>query len=118
MGTFKCDYGHVIHDSLYPCPSVGYLLWQPEDNSQSEERHRAVTDFLQAVGSGRKAEWLRGYFGDEYPSDLNDASAIDDIYSKVSLDKGHYVYQCPTWERLYVQKRVFGNEWDCFEKAG
>ena len=84
----------------------------------SDETNSAITDFLRAMAGGRKAEWVRDYFGESYPADLSDADVIDDIYTKVSHDKGRFVYQCPECGRLYVQKQGFANEWDCFEKVG
>ena len=118
MGKFSCHCGYVIHDSVYPCASSGSLLWEPEFETASGEINNAVTDFLLAATGGRKADWVRSYFGEGYPSDLSDADVIDDIYTKVSHDKGRSVYQCPACGRLYVKKQGFANEWDCFEKSG
>ncbi len=92
-------------------------MWEPELESLSEETHRDLTSFLHAVGTGRRSDWVRGHFGEDYPLNLSDAEVIDDIYSKVSDDKGRSIYQCPKCARLYVQKQLFTNEWDCFEKA-
>jgi hypothetical protein len=118
MGKFACRCGYVIHDSSYPCVSSGSLLWEPELETASGEINNTVTDFLRAAAGGRKAEWVRSYFGESYPADLSDADVIDDIYSKISHDKGRPVYQCMKCKRLYVRKQGAANEWDCFEKAG
>jgi len=92
-------------------------MWESETAAVSEETRSAVPDFLQSVAGGRKAEWVHSYFGERYPADVSDADVIDEIYSKASHDKGRTFYQCPECGRLYVQKQIFTNEWDCFVKG-
>lgn len=116
MGKFACHCGYVISDVVCPCPMSGDLLWDPEKDWLGTEVQRVVTDFLFAVENNQREIWIRNYFGDVYPLDLNLAMVIDDIYSKVSNEKGRRVYQCPECERLYVQKEFYTNEWICFEK--
>ena len=76
-------------------------MWEPELEAASGEINSAVTDFLSATAGGRKADWVRSYFGEGYPADLSDADVVDDIYTKVSHGRGRSVYQCPACGRLY-----------------
>ena len=93
-------------------------MWQPELDSQSDEAYRLVTDYLQAVSIGRKGEWLAENFPGLYPSEPLDTDVIHNIYSDVWLGAAsHVIYQCPECQRLYVQKKAFENDWECYEKA-
>lgn len=83
---------------------------------QSEKTTNDVKEFFTAFENKRNEEWLRNYFGDTYPLNLDAALVIDDIYTKVSNNQGHSVYQCPECERIYLQKEFYSDEWTCFEK--
>lgn len=116
MGKFACHCGYVISDSS-TCPFLGSLRWSPEDDYLSDKSIENVRDFLQAITDGKKDEWIKNYFGDIYPTDMETAEIIDDIYMNVSNEKGHMVYQCPECERIYLQKEYYTDEWICYEKS-
>ena len=116
MGRFYCHCGYVISDVESPCPMAGELRWEPELDWRDTEVQRIVSDFLTAVENKQSEIWIRNYFGDEYPLDSSLAEVIDDIYLRVSNERGRSVYQCPECERLYLQKEFYADEWTCFEK--
>jgi len=117
MGTFTCDCGYVIRDSEYPCPAAGQLIWDAEQAAKNDEAYSALTDYFRAAGEGRKAEWVRDYFGERYPINLPDADVVREIYRKISFNKGRNFYRCPECEGLYVQKQLFTNEWESFVRV-
>ena len=117
MGSFTCHCGYIIRDTVCPCPPSGTLMWEPEHDALGETALKDVESFLNALRDGTRDEWVRNYFLTGYPLDVSDAMVIDDIYSRASDNKGKSVYQCPECERLYLQKRLYENEWSCFEKA-
>ena len=116
MGKFPCHCGYVISDSSSPCPFSGELRWEHETDYITEKSIETVKDFLQAVENGKRDEWIRKYFFDIYPLDLDIAEIIDDIYTDVSNEKGRRVYKCPECERIYLQKEFYTDEWICYEK--
>ena len=117
MGTVRLDCGHVIPEASYPCPSAGRLLWESEDELQSERARRAVAEFLEAAGRGRGEEWARRHFGEDYPPAECEAEVIGDIYAVAFEGRALGVYLCPDCGSLYVRRRPCGGGWDRFERV-
>jgi hypothetical protein len=105
----------VIKDTIYPCPEAGDLKWQPESERASQDAFDSLKEFLVAVNTGKKAEWLANFFSGKYP-EVDMASAIVDIFSRYERREGRSVFRCPECERLYVQKEYRSDEYECFEK--
>jgi hypothetical protein len=137
--SYRCLCGHVIRDTVYPCPETGDLKWQPEWERASEDSSVALKGFFAAIENGTKDEWLMKFFdksghslvletigldGTRTTSEIGKnfyltsemATIVTDIISRYDHREGHSVFRCPECDRLYVQKEYCSNEYDCYEK--
>jgi hypothetical protein len=121
MGKFACRCGYIISDSVYPCPLVGRLKWQPETENESQERNIDVKDFLAALDKGTDKDWVKNYFAGRYfelyPHQITIGDVINDIASRAEHKEGRCVYRCPECERVYIQREFYTDDWTCYKKV-
>ena len=116
MGKFKCHCGYVISDSVSPCPHAGDLHWDPENDASESKFVEAVDSYFAAVKRGEGDEWIDKYFALGYAKiELSIGELVSDIRTKADQSYGRGVLQCTECNRIYIQKKVFVNEWDCYE---
>ena len=115
MGKLKCHCGYLISDSIYPCPNVGELKWQPESEADSQELSTQIDSFFEAIENNSKESWLETFFSSEYPKDLSVGMIVHDVFAKISNERGHSSYQCPECMRIYLQNQFYSDEYVCYE---
>lgn len=101
MSKMSCRCGHVISDTLIPCPTEGWLL---RDQDQDLYYDGASADFFRALGAGRRAEWLAEFFGPQYPVNGSDESVLNDILCCRKRSLFLSVAECERCGRLWVQR--------------
>jgi hypothetical protein len=100
----RCECGYVISDTSDNLPYKCGLL---PDNGYWENVHepivRGIVDFVKAIATGKRDEWLSKHFGAGYPRDLDDESVISDfLAARMSL--GPTAYQCTNCGMILIPK--------------
>ena len=100
----RCDCGDVISDTTNSLPYKCDLL---PDDGYWENIHepivKGMVEFVSAIATGKRDEWLDKYFGTGYPRDVNDESVVSDfIGARMSL--GPTAYQCTTCGMILIPK--------------
>jgi hypothetical protein len=62
MSTMACRCGRVIRDTVYPCPTEGWLLREQDQERFQEAVGRDIAAFFAAVYSGCRDAWIREFF--------------------------------------------------------
>jgi hypothetical protein len=101
MSKLACLCGNQISDSRYPSATEGQLVAQQDDEKSPAVAN--VASFIAALLSGRKQEWVRGFFLKGYPEDLSDESIISDILWRSESEAKMRVAECENCGRLWVQ---------------
>ena len=101
----RCDCGHIIRDQTDSMPYKCDLL--PDDgywDNIHEPFIKAVVDYARSVASGDRDGWISRHFGDEYPRDLDDESALSDLLSAL-MSRAPTAYQCTECGNVLIPKR-------------
>jgi hypothetical protein len=102
MSKLGCICGHVIRDQTDFIPYKARFL-----RDQDDESHAAyievVNTFIEAIKTGKRAQWITNHFSAGYPSDLSDANIISDIISQYDVNFQGDLYQCENCGRVKIQ---------------
>jgi hypothetical protein len=112
MATFTCWCGHTIRENSSP-QDAGEILWgHTEEFYQSIAQ--AVQGFYDARESGKASEWLREFFGLQYPSNANISEVVQDVILAESMKFGSGIYRCPKCRRVHIHIAGSENQWESF----
>lgn len=102
MSKLGCICGHVIRDQT---DFIAYKARFVRD--QDDENYHTYTNdvaaFIEAIKADKRAEWIRNYFSNSYPTATSDAHIINDIIMKYELKFESILYQCVNCGRVKIQ---------------
>jgi hypothetical protein len=103
MSKIKCECGHVIVDQTDNLNYKGYILPDSQVEKLSIVLTESIDSLIEAIKSGKRAEWIRENFGKEYPGDLNDSSMIHDLMTHQLVNTTQDIYECVNCRRILIQ---------------
>ena len=111
MSKMACLCGGTISDTLYPCPTEGWILRNQDQEPYYDGTSKDIAAFFAAIQAGRRNEWIAEYFSPQYLHDVSDEGIVYDIifYHKRQLVLS--VAECEHCGRLWVQRRPGVNEY-------
>lgn len=96
----QCKCGHIIVDQTDFLPYKGHIL--PDAELESFESVPAeIVDFMEAIRSDRRSEWIKNKFSDSYPTDLDDEAIIFDIIQSGLITR--HVFECEACGRILIE---------------
>lgn len=113
MSRLGCPCGETIYDTTDCLPYKGYLTPDAVYLDLFERAMKDVKAFLQARESGLERQWISSYFSSEYPS-LTPEAIIDDIYTRHLFPAHRIVYQCPSCQRVLIERQSTPSHHYCF----
>lgn len=100
----RCKCGHIISDSVCPCPTeanvVGHVAYEVLDRGFTDD----VASFLEAVRNGQRDAWIDARFDPIYPKTLSDSEIISDILSCHYVNHSLRLSECEKCGRLWLQE--------------
>jgi hypothetical protein len=102
MSKLGCVCGHVIRDQT---DDIAYKARFVRDQDYEGFYAYAgdIAAFIAATQAGQRSQWIRQYFSDSYPTDIPDASIVNDIVGKYELEFEGDLYQCENCGRVKIQ---------------
>jgi len=114
MSKLRCQCGHTISDSVYPCPTeaavIGNKAYEILDRAFTEE----VADFLAASKNGNREGWVIKRFGDGYPKDISDSEVISDLLTYHFMKHSLVLSECEMCGRMWLQREPGENAYRSF----
>ena len=99
MSKIACKCGHIIVDQTDNLPYKANYT-RDQDVEDYYKRFDKVESFLEALKNGDRVAWIKGHFGDNFPTNLSDSSIVHDIIYRYECT----IYQCDNCGRLLIQK--------------
>ena len=118
MSKLVCNCGGVISNVHYPSPTEGSIMKEQEEERCVDGICADLVAFFQAVGSGDRDGWIRGYFLNQYPTSLSDESVVSDIITRGLQGTLLRVCECQNCGRLHLQRRSGENQYLSFAPDG
>ena len=78
MSKLGCICGHTIVDQTDNIPYKAYFIRDQDQESVSGYAD-AVAAFIDAIGKGKRDQWIKEYFTEIYPIDIPNSSVVFDI---------------------------------------
>ena len=97
----RCECGHIIVDQTDDLPYKAHLI----PDTQMEHLFEGTTelsDFIEAIGKGKRSEWIEKKFGEDYPKELSNSTILSDLI--MSKLKTRNMYQCERFGRVLIEK--------------
>ncbi|MDW3649516.1 MAG: hypothetical protein R8P61_20770 [Bacteroidia bacterium] len=99
----RCECGHIIVDQSDNLPYKAHLI--PDTQMEGIfEGAAKLSDFIEAIGKGKRSDWIEENFGEEYPKELTNTAIISDLI--MSKLKTRNMYQCESCGRVLIEKSV------------
>jgi hypothetical protein len=114
MGKFLCTCGNVISDVKCPNEVTGHLLSDKSSDKFFESIASTVQDFADHYSDNRLTEWREKHFNNQYPSDVSPGDMVHDILTSKFMDLTLHVYECDACGRIWIQKKVGVNQYQCY----
>jgi len=112
MAQFGCSCGNRIGLNVVPSRYDASVLGDEGSETASAEIDRVSAEFFEAVGRGRRAEWVRAFYNsadDRAVENMDDATILSDIQMRAELPHRRGMHQCERCGRLWLQIRPGGN---------
>lgn len=119
MTHVRCSCGHHWSETVIPAEGYanhGWIMRDQDREAYYGDTAKQIAEFIDAVVSGRRDEWIRQKFGAGYPTELENADIVDDIMSLGR--KELFVFQCESCGRLWVQEAPFEGNYQPFKPEG
>jgi hypothetical protein len=114
MSSLACKCGHIIKDTVCPCPTeadvVGHTAYEVLDKGFT----RDVASFLEAVRNGTRDEWIDAHFSAVYPKYVSDSDVISDILSSHYMAHSLRLSECEKCGRVWIQEGPESNSYRSF----
>jgi hypothetical protein len=111
MSKMACLCGGLISNTLCPCPTEGWILREQDQEGYYDATSRDIAAFFAAIQSGRRNDWIAGFFSRQYPCDVSDEGIIYDIIAHHKRQVVLSVAECEQCGRLWVQRQPWINEY-------
>lgn len=92
----------------------GLLLWQDEEEVVEDKAQKAIASYLKALRSGRKATWLKNWYGPEEETDVDDVEVIFNLLNYEKWSWAHPAFECPSCGRIYIKQDPSDKAWKCY----
>jgi hypothetical protein len=105
MSKLGCVCGHTITDQTDNIPYKAKFIRDQDFDEYSDKYTEDVASFIDAVKEGKRDEWIKMYFSETYPMNINNSSVVFDI---VSVQRSRFegeLFQCETCGRVKIQVR-------------
>jgi hypothetical protein len=103
MSKLGCVCGHVIRDQTDNVPHKAKFVRDQDFGDYSDKYMDDISAFIEAVKDGRRNEWIKKYFSETYPTNIDNSSIVFDIISAQNAVFEGYLYQCDNCGRIKVQ---------------
>jgi hypothetical protein len=104
MSKMACLCGGVISNTLYPCPTEGWILRDQDQERFYDAASRDIAAFFSASHAGRRDAWIAEYFSPRFPKDVGDEGIVNDIIAHHKRELVLSVAECEKCGRLWVQR--------------
>lgn len=104
MSKMGCPCGGIISDVVCPSPTEGWLFREQDEETFSAIICRDIAAFFAAVHSGQRETWIRQFFPDPYPTDVDDEGMVSDIIAFHARTVRLSICECAKCGRLHVQR--------------
>jgi hypothetical protein len=101
MSKLSCECGHIIVDQTDNLPYKAHFI-RDQNIKRTFTIYDKVEDFLSALKTNKRNEWIDAHFGKDYPKNLTDSSIICDLIVGSRLEST--IYQCEKCLGLLVLK--------------
>jgi hypothetical protein len=105
MSKFACHCGGIISDTHYPSATEGWLFREQDEESHFDVICRDIASFIAADRISQREVWIRNFFPEPYPTDLDDENMINDIIAFHARRVRLSVCECSKCGRLYVERQ-------------
>lgn len=105
---FRCTCGHIIRDQTNSLPYKARFIPDEDEETDFEHIVDELEAFITVKERGKQEEFLRSYFGETYPQDLDTKSIIFDLLTGM-MRSARLIYECENCGRVFIQKH---NEYD------
>ena len=96
----RCECGHITVDQSDNLPYKAHLI--PDTQMEHIFGGAAeLSDFIEAIGKGKRSEWIEKKFGEDYPKELSNSAILSDLI--MSKLKTRNMYQCERCGRLLLE---------------
>lgn len=96
----RCECGRITVDQSDNLPYKAHLI--PDTQMEHIFGGAAeLSDFIEAIGKGKRSEWIEKKFGEEYPKELTNTAIISDLF--MSKLKTRNMYQCENCGRVMIE---------------
>src|SRR5689334_1408853 len=99
-----CVCGGVISNTLYPCPTGGWIVREQDQENLFESAARDIAAYFAAVQSGLRNAWIAEFFSPQYPTDLSDEAIVYDVLAAHKRKVVLSIAECAECGRLWVQR--------------
>lgn len=114
MGRLECTCGHVISDTVYPCPATGGIIGGVAEDAALRAWVDDISSFLSALRDGRRLDWIESHPRFAAYTDLPDDDIVYDLWADQYRVRLKYVWECESCGRLWIQKQPYADEWQSF----
>ena len=115
MGKLGCKCGYVISDNTDYQPHAGSILKDQDEERYFDGASKYIASYLAAVVGCKREDWIRDYFSEGYPLDLEDEMVISDILSIFSSKYWTRIYECSNCGRVWIQEKTQSNRFLSFK---
>ena len=103
MSKLGCVCGHIITDQSDNISYKAKFIRDQDVEEYSDKYTDDIASFIEAIKNNRRDEWVRNYFPEPYPTNINNASIVFDIVSSQTSGFESDLYQCENCGRIKIQ---------------
>jgi len=114
MSKLGCECGFILSDTAQKIMDKywGTVIPNGEYFSFLAESAKTVQSFIEAKEKGTAHHWLKEYFSEEYPTDMDMSSYVSDILSACFQGKGLAYGRCEKCGSLKIQDKTESNTYN------
>jgi hypothetical protein len=102
MSKLGCICGHVIRDQTDDIPYKARFI-RDQDYEGFFAYAGDIAAFIAAIQADQRSQWIKQYFSDSYPTDIPNASILNDILVNYKVEFEGDLYQCENCGRVKIQ---------------
>jgi len=104
MSRMTCLCGGSISDSLHPCPTLGWIVREQDEEGFFEGAARDIAAFIAAVHSGQRDAWIAEFFSPRFGSGRGDEFIVYAIIGHHKRRVYLSISECEQCGRLWIQR--------------
>lgn len=115
MSKLGCECGGVISDTTDDIPYKGSIIRDQDEEVLYDGVVNDINAFMDALLSGKREEWIRGYFLSGYPVEsIRNDEVISDIITRHLAPRRLDIYQCLECGSIKIQEAPESNVFSSF----